>query len=132
MGWAGLGAIVWSVFVFGAATPFPGTAALLPVAGTMALLVAGTRPAQTHAPGSASRLLGRPPLVRIGRISYAWYLWHWPVLVLVPAWLGHALPLWARLGLAALSGVLAAATVVLVEDPIRSWPRLVTTPRRVL
>lgn len=57
--------------------------------------------------------------------SYSWYLWHWPLLVLAPAVAGHPLGLGQNLSLAAASGLLALATVKLVEDPVRfsSWLR---------
>src|SRR5690606_31650175 len=40
LGWLGIGAIAWAVATFDATTAYPGTAALLPVLGTVALLVA--------------------------------------------------------------------------------------------
>ncbi len=55
----------------------------------------------------------------IGRISYSWYLWHWPVLVLAPALLGHPLGLAARLAAALVSGGLAVLTLRFIENPLR-------------
>jgi peptidoglycan/LPS O-acetylase OafA/YrhL len=76
-GWAGLVAIGVAAVVFDRTTVFPGSAAALPVAGSALLLAAGVR---TQA--GASRLLGSPAMTYIGKISYGWYLWHWPCLVL--------------------------------------------------
>ena len=55
---------------------FPGWLALFPVLGTAILLV-GIQSTQ----GVAYHLLALPPLPAIGRLSYAIYLWHWPVIV---------------------------------------------------
>jgi hypothetical protein len=55
----------------------------------------------------------------VGQLSYSWYLWHWPVLLLAPFLMGHPLGLGERLSAAATSGVLAAVTLVLVENPAR-------------
>ena len=41
LGWAGLAAIVWAVFSYGASTPFPGTAATVPVLGAAAIIAGG-------------------------------------------------------------------------------------------
>jgi peptidoglycan/LPS O-acetylase OafA/YrhL len=121
LGWLGLEAIAWSIARFSAATPFPGIAALLPVGGTAAVLAAGCA-APRLGPG---RVLGWWPLQAGGKLSYSWYLWHWPLLVLAPAVAGHPLGLGQNLSLAAASGLLALATVKLVEDPVRfsSWLR---------
>ena len=94
--WLGLAAIAFSVIFFGAATPFPGPAALVPTLGAAAVIAAG----------APLRLLTLRPMRWLGRVSYAWYVWHWPVLVfagaasaggralvallsLVPAWLTY-------------------------------------------
>jgi SGNH domain (fused to AT3 domains) len=128
LGWLGLEAVVWSITRFSAATPFPGTAALFPVGGTVAVLAAGCA-APRLGPG---RVLGWWPLQAGGKLSYSWYLWHWPLLILAPVVAGHALGLGQKLSLAAVSGLLALATVKLVEDPVRFSPRLAARPGRSL
>jgi peptidoglycan/LPS O-acetylase OafA/YrhL len=115
IGWAGLGAVAWSLWVFGPQTPFPGAAALIPVAGTGAALFAGTR---TLKAGPA-RLLGLAPLQPIGAVSYTWYLWHWPALILAPYVLGYRLDLAQNVAVCVLSLLLAALTTVLLEQPVR-------------
>ena len=68
----------------------------------------------------------------IGRISYSWYLWHWPVLVLAPALLGHPLGLAARLAAALVSGGLAVLTLRFIENPLRFAAPVRRSPRRSL
>jgi peptidoglycan/LPS O-acetylase OafA/YrhL len=128
LGWLGLGMIVWSITRLGESTPFPGTAALLPVGGAAAVVAAGCA-APRFGPAI---VLGRRPMQVGGRISYSWYLWHWPLLVLAPAVAGHALGLWPDLGLVLVSAVLALATLKLVEDPVRFSSRLRVRPVRSL
>ena len=125
VGWAGLGAIALACVIFGPTTAFPGRAALLPVVGAGAVIAAGLRgPAD-----GPVRLLGRVGMKAMGRISYSWYLWHYPVLILVPVALGRSLPLAAMLALAAGSGVLAVLTFRFVEQPVRLAPTLSSSPR---
>ena len=112
---AGLALIVIGAVIFDTDTPFPGTAALLPVIGT-ALVISGGIPQPLN---PMSRLVSVRPMRWIGGISYSLYLWHWPLLVLPAAAAGSDLPLPARLGLVALTFVLADASRHWIEDPIR-------------
>jgi peptidoglycan/LPS O-acetylase OafA/YrhL len=115
LGWAGLSAVAWSLFAFGPRTVFPGPAALVPVAGTGAALVAGAGGLRA----GPVRLLGLAPLQTIGTLSYTWYLWHWPALVLAPAVVGHPLGLGQNVAVCLFSLALAALTTALVEQPAR-------------
>jgi len=128
LGWCGLAGLGVGFVGLGAATPFPGVAALLPVLGTAAVLAAGC----ARAPRGPMWLLGRAPLQLGGRISYAWYLWHWPPLVLVPALLGHPLTTVQSVALVVLSGLLAFGSTVALEEPIRGSRRLSVSPGRGL
>ena len=76
-------------------------------------------------------LLRRRPLQIIGRVSYTWYLWHWPALVLAPWIVGHRLSVWGNVAVCGLALVLAGATTVLLERPLQraSW---LVRPRRSL
>jgi peptidoglycan/LPS O-acetylase OafA/YrhL len=84
-------------------TPWPGVMAVLPIAATAGLIVAGTL-----APNPVSRLLSMRPAVWVGDLSYSLYLWHWPMIAfasllwpgatallvaavasIVPAWLSY-------------------------------------------
>ena len=128
MGWAGLLVILVACNRLGPTTPYPGTAALLPVLGTALVIGAGCA---TPVLG-CGRVLAVAPMRAIGRLSYSWYLWHWPVLLLAPALLGHPLGLAERLAAAAVSGGLAVLTVRLIENPIRFAAPLRRSPLRSL
>jgi peptidoglycan/LPS O-acetylase OafA/YrhL len=128
VGWAGLGLIVLGCIWFTAATPFPGTAALLPTVGAVLVIAAGcATPSQ-----GCGHFLSTSPMRAIGRISYSWYLWHWPVLVLAPALLGHPLGLAERIIAALLAAGLAWLTLRYLENPLRFAPKIRNSPWRSL
>ncbi|OMC12893.1 acyltransferase family protein [Mycobacterium sp. SP-6446] len=115
VGWAGLGLILLACTLFSTSTPYPGTAAAVPVLGTALVIGAGCA-----APSKGcGRVLALPPMGAIGRVSYSWYLWHWPVLLLAPPLLGHPLGLAGRLATVVVSGGLAVLTLHLIENPLR-------------
>lgn len=75
---AGLGLLLVPSLLYDQTLEYPGVMALAPVGGTLCLLATGGF-AATALPG---RLLSSGPLVGLGRLSYAWYLWHLPLMVL--------------------------------------------------
>jgi peptidoglycan/LPS O-acetylase OafA/YrhL len=117
-GWAGLVLILLTCNRLGTSTPYPGTAALLPVVGTALVIGAGCA-GPTHGVG---RVMALPPMRAVGRASYSWYLWHWPVLVLSAPLLGHPLGLTGRLATVIISAGLAVLTLRFIENPLRFAP----------
>lgn len=113
---AGYGAIGVGAMALTAETPFPGTAALLPVLGTVAVIAAG----RTAGLGSLSWLVDRAPVQWLGNVSYSLYLWHFPAIVWFLAYAGDAPTKLESLGLLALMLVLAGASYTFVEQPLRS------------
>jgi hypothetical protein len=71
-------------------------------------------------------LLENPVSQFLGSISYSWYLWHWPVLVL--AGLVWRMNLPGRMVCVLVSIALAWLTQILVENPVRFHPALVPKP----
>ena len=119
-GFAGLTAIGTSVVRLDDQTPYPGTAALLPVVGTALVIGAGcARPTW-----GAGRLLSLPWMRAVGRLSYSWYLWHWPLLVFAPLVAGHPLGWTGRAAAVGASLILAVLTLRFVERPVRYARRL--------
>jgi peptidoglycan/LPS O-acetylase OafA/YrhL len=123
----GLGAIAFATFRFDDGTLFPGYAALVPTLGTAAIIAAGF----TTTSAGPARLLTLGPVRHVGRISYAWYLWHWPLLVFAAA-------IWGSLSTLEGMGVLAASYVPtvltnrLVEKPFLHSETLSRFPRKAL
>jgi peptidoglycan/LPS O-acetylase OafA/YrhL len=127
-GWFGMFGVAFAVVHDSAATPFPGTAVLVPVLGTVLVIIAGGADAHPLAPGA---VLGAPVLQWIGRRSYAIYLWHWPALVLAEAkWGPLAMP--TRFGVVALAVGVAVVTHAVIEDPVRHNRWLAWRPARGL
>ena len=113
LAWCGLGAVVLAAVVVDDGTPFPGTAAALPVLGAAALVAWGSTPG---GPG-ARWLLGSPPARFVGAISYSLYLWHWPVLGIAGALVLPGSVLF-DLGMVAASLLLATASYYCIEQPV--------------
>ncbi len=114
----GAAMLIASLALVSDARPYPGLQAFLPAIGTVLLLVGGV-----GAQGFVQAFLGLRPLRSLGRVSYAWYLWHWPVFL----WLG--LRRENASITTVLSGILiSAALAVLVtrffEEPLRRGPLL--------
>ncbi len=126
--WIGVLGIAVAVVRYDSATLFPGTATILPVFSTALILIAGGDGRSRFGPAVVLEIA---PLQWIGRHSYAIYLWHWPALVLADAKFGP-LSLVQRFVVIAISVVLAAISLRLVEDPVRHSERLAAIPRRGL
>ncbi len=119
----GLAAIAVAALTYDAETPYPGYLALVPTLGAVAVIAAGARSRNRF-----GQALGIRPLRYLGRLSYAWYLWHWPVI-------GLALLTRDRLEVDAGDQVVIAVAVVVslglsalshrfVENPLRHAPWL--------
>ncbi len=126
-GWLGLALIVAAIVGFDSQVSYPGFRALVPSLGAALILVAGAQ-----APwAGVGRLLSRRLMQAIGRVSYGWYLWHWPVLLLARemaaqiSWV-HGLE-WSAVSL-----VLAVISYRAFEKPIRQGRWMKASPRVAL
>ncbi len=125
--WAGGAAIAVAATRFGPATAVPGLPALLPTLGAAALLAAGS----SGAASLPTRGLSTRPARWIGRMSYAWYIWHWPVLVFAAAPLGPlSTPGAIAVTMASLLPAMAAHRWI--EEPMRRSRIHVRRPRLTL
>lgn len=121
---AGLAMIGCAVFLFSKDTLFPGAAALVPCLGAALIIHAG-QSGQTY----VGRLLGSPPLVFVGLLSYSLYLWHWPLFVFASYFSPQPLGAAADCALAALSFGMAWISWRFVESPFRGKHAVLTRPR---
>ena len=110
---AGIVSILLSVIFFSSSTLFPGWAAALPTLGTV-LVIASHNQLTFVSAALSSRMMRY-----FGKLSYSWYLWHWPFLTF-----GRILAFGQRdivrdclLGLGSL--IAADVTYRLIEQPIR-------------
>ena len=117
LGVTGLAAIAYADLAFNDATPYPGPNAVWPVAGVGLLILAG----QMVDPSRATvimRTLGTRPMRWVGRLSYSWYLWHWPFIILAVLAIGND-SVTVRTGAALVSLGVAYIAYRLVENRLR-------------
>ncbi|HEX5597171.1 MAG TPA: acyltransferase family protein [Micromonosporaceae bacterium] len=126
LSWIGLAAIVTAAISFNEKTAFPGYVAALPVVGAVLVIAGGFR----NRRWGAGLILDLPPFQLLGRLSYGWYLWHWPILVIAPAALGVRTSVLLNLLLCAVALVIAKVSLDLVENPLRRHKVLQARPAR--
>lgn len=120
LSWLGFALIAATMVVYSGATPFPSYTALVPVVGTALVIASGAPRARL----SPTPLMAWRPVQFVGDVSYGVYLWHWPLIVLIPYITGHPLTTLECLAILAVSLVLGWASKRFVEDPVRSLPAL--------
>ena len=125
-GWLGLAAIVLAAVLFDGASMFPGWIALLPILGTVAVLAAGT----SNSTLIASQWLSMKPATFIGDISYSVYLWHWPLIVILPFATGVDLRTRDKVTIFVVTITLSWLSKTIVEDRMRTGALLAAAPWR--
>ena len=114
VGWVGAALLALGLVLIDETVAYPGLWALLPALGAAGLLAAGT-----GADNWVVKVLSSPLLRMPGRISYSWYLWHWPLLMV-----GPLMGLWPLGGLESLALILCSfllgwLSFAWVEQPLR-------------
>lgn len=124
LAWLGVGLIGWAAATYTSGTPFPGAAAAVPTVGAVLLIWAGST-----SRWSPTGILSVRPVQWIGDASYSIYLWHWPLIALIPL-VGNGRLGWIdAIVIVAATLVLSALTKTFVEDRFRNAPLLKSTPR---
>lgn len=110
----GLIAIVFSIFFYDEAIPFPSVYALVPVLGVVLLILYADKETL------ASKLLGSQAFVGIGLISYSAYLWHQPIFSLMRHSSITAITMFDYLVAIALVFIVSYLSWRFVEKPFRN------------
>ncbi|HEY6219946.1 MAG TPA: acyltransferase family protein [Gemmatimonadaceae bacterium] len=112
---AGVVAIFAPALFAGGLSSYSVWTALPAVLGSLLLLSTGAAAEET----AVGRVLASKPLVAIGRVSFAWYLWHLPLMVLGAA-LAPEIGVLGKLAWAVVGLALAMVTEKWIEAPARS------------
>jgi peptidoglycan/LPS O-acetylase OafA/YrhL len=107
----GLVLIAVSSILFTTALPFPGYWALIPVLGAAAVILGASNT------GVLGRFFEFKPFQWLGERSYSIYLWHWPIIILLPYALNSELTTETKLAALALTLLLASITTAKIEKP---------------
>lgn len=117
LGMAALAGLLLAVWMTGETSPLLYRGGFL----LFALLAAVLLYAVTQPEGSLPRWLSARPLAWLGKRSYALYLWHWPIFVLLrPEFELPENPLFQAVIRLLLTGVAAELSYRYIEQPIRS------------
>ena len=112
--WIALALFIYGTSQFRDSTPFPGTAALVPVTATAISIAA------VHSWPRILNLIGNHRIVQwLGAISYPLYLWHWPLLVIPVVYLGRGLHIYERFFCVLATLIFADLTHRFIEEPLR-------------
>jgi len=129
LGLLGLSLMLLPAVFYRASTMAYEFALLSAVLGTALTLAGGA----LNGPGLVYRVLIARPVTFTGEVSYAWYLWHWPLIAIARVLDMGDRDLLRDSGLALLAYALACLSTRYLERPIRNQQiRYFTTARRAI
>lgn len=117
VGWIGLIGILGFAAFFDPSPHLPGWAAMVPVLSAAAVIVASRQ-------GAEPSILRNPLVLKFADSSFAFYLWHWPLLVWYRWKVSEEVSLLGGLVIIFASAALAVVTTKAAEKPMREWPLL--------
>lgn len=113
---------------FSSASGVPGKITVIPLVGAVLVIATGST---TYIPW-LRKIVEFRAFQFIGDISYSLYLWHWPLIVILPFVFAQRLSWWQSALLLPLALVLATITKFGIEDRFRSWRAHTLKPKMVL
>lgn len=116
--WLGLAILIGSLLFITPETPFPAPYAFFPVIGACLIILAGSGPVGADDYRKHAWILTNRLSREVGRISYSLYLWHFPVIVLLTAFLPQGSIRFSVIA-TVLMVILSMLSFRFVEDPIR-------------
>ncbi|MFD7405665.1 acyltransferase family protein [Streptomyces sp. NPDC059866] len=122
--WLGLAVTLGTALLITEETPLPGYAVAGPVLGASMIIAGGCANPRL----GAERFLDNPVFNSVGNVSYGWYLWHWPILILWPSIIEREFTYSDRLRVAVVSLLLAYLMHYTVERRFRNNAQLVARP----
>lgn len=122
----GIAILIVTTLVYKSIDPYPGWRAILPTLGTAGVIIGGTA---TFA-SLPVRFLATAPLQYLGKISYAWYLWHWPAIVFAAAIVGRPLETWELVIVTLAAWVPTIISHHTIEEKFRRSRKLNALPKR--
>lgn len=114
---AGLAVLAYAALTFTGKSPYPAGKAFMPVLGAVLILLCGVANPRV----TVARMLALRPLVLVGLVSYAWYLWHWPLLTFGRIYNFGERVFWFDMSMVAVSFLLACATYLFIDKKILAW-----------
>lgn len=119
VGWLGLIGLILCGIIFDVSTLFPGAIALWPVMCAVLILIAG----QNSTNLGVENFLGHKVFVKLGSYSYAFYLWHWVVLIFYKTLYDMEIGILDGSAILFTSIILSYITTEFIEKPLRSKKR---------
>lgn len=117
LSWVGLVGLLLLGAVLDLSALLPGYLSLIPVCCAVSIIVGSSV-------GVEPFVLRWKPILWFADSSFAFYLWHWPILVLWRIHVGQNVSLLGGIFIILVAGILAVLTTKFVENPIRMAPKL--------
>jgi len=116
----GLFLVITSITQFSGNNPYPSAQAVIPTLGASLIILCGIASPKIL----VARILALKGMVIVGLVSYAWYLWHWPLLTFGRIFNFGERHLAFDFSMALIALLLAWTTYWFVERAVLNWRKI--------